>query len=130
MRLFIYGTLKKGMGNDRLFPEGTIHTRARTAYGYYLYGGRGIPYLVEEDAGANRDDFGPGRVWGEVVEVDEPTLRRCDQLEGHPNWYERRPITLEDGLPAQAYFIPRDEVHGEPLPDEGEGAEWGTWYKD
>ena len=45
-------------------------------------------------------------VLGEVYLVDPGTLRRLDQLEGHPTFYRRTPITLADGREVACYVIP------------------------
>lgn len=101
-RLFLYGTLMRGMGNHGLLPRGTFEREARTEPGWRLYAS-GIPYLVRLDGGEG--------VLGEIHNVDIETLERLDRLEGHPRWYQRTPLRLEDGVTAEAYVM--------PLPPEG-----------
>lgn len=36
-------------------------------------------------------------IHGELYEVDDATLSRLDSLEGHPNWYERKPVEVKIG---------------------------------
>jgi gamma-glutamylaminecyclotransferase len=38
-----------------------------------------------------------------------------DQLEGHPRFYRRAPIALEDGSTVETYLLPRDRVVGRPV---------------
>jgi gamma-glutamylaminecyclotransferase len=37
---------------------------------------------------------GSGRVYGEVYEVTPEVLQALDELEGHPDWYQRTLIAL------------------------------------
>jgi gamma-glutamylcyclotransferase (GGCT)/AIG2-like uncharacterized protein YtfP len=43
---------------------------------------------------------------GEIYEVDDNTLRTLDSLEGHPNYYVRGKIQLQNGMEADAYVLP------------------------
>lgn len=115
--VFVYGTLKKGCanfhvlsgrypGNDasKQFPakfiaKGTIAGRI-----YSLGSFPGLKDAVDE------------KVYGELYEVDEPTLARLDRLEGHPKFYERKQVPVNfQGEPnhngeylAWAYFYNGD----------------------
>ena len=55
---------------------------------------------------------GSGRVFGEVYEVSPEVLGTLDELEGHPDWYERAFIRLEDGKRVEAYLLTADQVLG------------------
>jgi gamma-glutamylcyclotransferase (GGCT)/AIG2-like uncharacterized protein YtfP len=88
MKLFVYGTLQQGRGNHRLLAEARFIGKARTAPEFTLrsaYAGGGFPYLL---AG------GETAVFGELYEIDDATLARCDRLEGYPHHYDRREIEL------------------------------------
>lgn len=100
MNIFVYGTLRKGFGNHRLLSSAKFLGNARTNEKYGMFGG-GIPFVNKHTPHYP--------IVGEIYEVDEPTLKRLDGLEGHPDWYYREPIkaTLEDTgevVEAEIYF--------------------------
>ena len=83
--LFVYGTLRRGGPNHprlagaRLVGEGTTVERLALFVGDF-------PYLAAAPA--------VHRVRGEVYAVDAALLAAIDRLEGHPTWYERRPVAV------------------------------------
>ena len=93
LRVFVYGTLKKGFPNHARYLSdadllGTFRTRER--YRLVLNGERFSPCLL---AGA-----GQGRhVVGEVYSVDWPGLQRLDRLEriDRPDGYRRHTIVVD-----------------------------------
>ncbi len=89
MKIFVYGTLQRGYGNNRLLTDATFIGSATTEKSYVLFQ-CGFPKAVPFTK--NNTKLLP--VKGEVFEVDKATLHCCDQLEGHPNWYVRTPITV------------------------------------
>jgi len=95
MRLFVYGTLQAGFGNNRLLKDSKFLAKGSTSPNFTLISLGGFPGLL---------DHGETRVQGEVWEVDAETLGNCDRLEGHPNWYKRCPVTLEGGLEVETYI--------------------------
>lgn len=96
--LFVYGTLKRGFGNNYLLSSGLFLTEATTFRKFTLYS-PSFPIAV----GPKEDEWAlPVR--GEVWEVDDNTLSRVDRLEGHPNWYQRKQIKLTNNLTAWMYI--------------------------
>jgi gamma-glutamylaminecyclotransferase len=99
--LFVYGTLRKGFPNHFFLEKGTFCGNARTKERYALFA-EGVPYASKVRAVSG--------IVGEVFQVDGKTLRRIDQLEGHPDWYRREKIEviLIDGASVWAwiYFSP------------------------
>jgi gamma-glutamylcyclotransferase (GGCT)/AIG2-like uncharacterized protein YtfP len=85
--VFVYGTLRKGYGNHRLLEEGNAFFigDAVTEEKYKLTAS-GIPFVSKSEPIC--------QIKGELYNVDGPTLRRLDQLEGHPNFYYREQIPV------------------------------------
>lgn len=81
-KLFVYGTLMSGYGNHRLLENSSY-------VGEYLVNGAlfvaGLPFFSADYL----DDTPSLGVIGELYEVDDETLKRCDGLEGHPVFYRR-----------------------------------------
>jgi len=93
LRVFVYGTLKKGFPNHARYLSdadllGTFRTRER--YRLVLNGERFSPCLLA-GAGLGR------RVLGEVYAVDPPGLRQLDRLEriDLPDGYRRHRIVVD-----------------------------------
>jgi len=103
MKLFVYGTLKRGWGNHSLIKE---------ADGKFLYkdftkdkfclSTVGFPYMFR----CASDCTYRGYVLGEVYLVPKTKIYLIDALEGHPEWYNREIIELQNGDKAWAYIMP------------------------
>lgn len=91
MKLFVYGTLQRGYGNNRLLAGATFLGPAVSLKPYVLFN-CGFPYAVPFTK--NEEKFPLLPITGEVYGVDETILRGCDRLEGHPNWYKRTYINV------------------------------------
>ena len=98
MFIFVYGTLKKGYGNNALlqktgaiFIETTIPAKPL----FDLVDLGHFPGLI------------PGffYVQGELYDVSGETIQRLDWLEGHPDFYYRQTIIIQGPLEAETYFI-------------------------
>ncbi len=105
-RMFVYGTLRVGEPNHRLLVGAELVGPARTHLGFRLYDLGAFPGMVA---------IGTGRVAGELVLVDDGIRARVDELEGHPRFYQRTPIRLDDGSVAEAYLLPKTSVVGRPI---------------
>ncbi|XP_043513682.1 putative gamma-glutamylcyclotransferase CG2811 isoform X2 [Frieseomelitta varia] len=88
-RVFVYGTLKRGEPNHSLIQD--------TSNGYAKFLGLGkttIPYPLIIATHYNipfllkKPGFGH-HVFGEVYDVDTQMLKKLDELEEHPTFYER-----------------------------------------
>ena len=55
-----------------------------------------IPYVNQ--------NFEDTQIKGELWEVDSRCLQQLDILEGHPVWYERKLVDLDNGEKAYLYF--------------------------
>ncbi len=95
-RVFVYGTLKSGYGNNTLLSTSRLIGKAVTKK-HYVLGNVGFPFAFPADVvpAGNQRLLHP--VAGEVWEIDTPgTLLDLDNLEGHPTWYKRREVELQD----------------------------------
>lgn len=89
MKLFVYGTLKQQYGNNVLLSGAKLLGEAVTQKPYVLFNcgfPKAVPFTKNEDS----HPLLP--VHGEVYEINDYHLSRCDSLEGHPDWYIRREI--------------------------------------
>jgi gamma-glutamylcyclotransferase (GGCT)/AIG2-like uncharacterized protein YtfP/lysophospholipase L1-like esterase len=87
MKLFVYGTLKRGECRSHVLREQTFLGDVRTAPGYRLYDTGSYPALVEDREGQ--------AIEGELWEVDDPCLKIIDAIEGVPHLYRRQPLSLD-----------------------------------
>ena len=92
MKLFVYGTLKQGYGNNRILDGATFlgNTQAPGA----LYTGYSFPMAVQ----------GEGTIQGELWEINKEHLAMCDRLESHPRMYKRTEVRLLNGVQAYIYY--------------------------
>lgn len=101
-KVFVYGTLKRGIYNHRLLPtEGsggpdsavarwlcdalTIETWPMVVASRYS-----IPFMLD----APNRVAAALQVKGEVYEVNDLCLSQLDRLERHPDWYVRTPVKV------------------------------------
>ena len=112
VRVFVYGTLRRGEANHHLLGAHPCLAVLRTEPCFELVSLGSYPALVTG---------GTTSVVGEVYEVDAGTLCALDELEGHPYYYQRRLIALDDGSEAVAYvFSPKRAGERERIP----GGDW------
>lgn len=116
-RLFVYGTLMSGEPNFRLLAGARLVGTTRTASGFGLVSLGAFPAMVRVS--------GNGTVVGEIYELGRGMLGACDKLEGHPRFYRREPITLDDGTDAEAYVMPSSRLSGRGTPIRS--GDWRVW---
>lgn len=95
--LLVYGTLKRDKSNHYKLRLSEFVGEATTSQPYLLLQDSDIyyPFLL---------DIPVAPVTGELYEVSDTNLQNIDSFEGHPHFFERRPIKLTDGREAFAYF--------------------------
>ena len=111
MKLFVYGTLKMGHGNNRLL-EHAEYLGDSTIPGYrlcYAHGPGSFPFAIPSE-----NEKIKGEIWD--IKDDEDTLRRIDNLEGHPNWYERTEEKTTNGHDVNLYVMNREKDNLVPCP--------------
>lgn len=95
--VFVYGTLKRGLGNHRVLKRGGAEFIGEDSMvGFDLYDMEWFPCVVP-----NEDPSSVVR--GEVFRVDDETMRRLDQLEGYPHHYDRAQRATMGGHDAWIY---------------------------
>jgi gamma-glutamylaminecyclotransferase len=101
-RVFVYGSLLRGEPNHE-WLEGAqlVDPDARTTASCTLHDLGSFPALAFG---------GETTVFGELYEIDEHGLARLDQLEGHPNLYERNRIQMADGTTAATYVMSEEGI--------------------
>ncbi len=91
-RVFLYGTLKKGMYFHERFLGGDKSVYlgpALASQDYSLYVD-GMPHMIKEPS--------PEPVKGELYDISDEVLKTLDDLEAHPLVYKRELIeVLDDG---------------------------------
>ena len=98
VKIFVYGTLKKGFRNHDRFCGNAISIELATVNGRLYDTGWGFPAMQLSD---NPDDI----VHGEIITIPEADLPAIDRLEGVPRLYQRVEIRAvsEDGTKSTAY---------------------------
>lgn len=102
MKVFVYGSLRTNGPLNRLLENDKLLGESKTKKEFSLYSLGPFPALV---------NAGDTAVVGEVYEVSQQTLDRLDMAEGHPHFYLRTLITLEDEAEVSAYLIPNIEMY-------------------
>ena len=127
--VFVYGTLKRNYGNYHrcLEPYGAKFLGcAVTATGGYVMQDTGFPILWQEEPALEY----LGRARGEIFEVNDEALARCDRLESHPNMYrrEKREFVLRTvnghrskTVEAWVYLWQLDRDRSEPMTPRSDG---------
>lgn len=113
MKVFVYGTLKRGFGNNAYYLAPDEDGVAKSEF----LGEDSIDGMVMRSLGGFPGvSRGEGTVHGEVYEVGAEVLRSLDRLEGHPHFYIRVPAKTKNGLEVQVYTLPLDRPNLERYP--------------
>ncbi len=111
VRLFVYGTLKRGFSNAARLDGAAFERRATTSAGYGIHMVSGYPALVKADRGV---------VHGELYAVSEAHIALLDVFEEAPHRYRRERVVLEDGTSAEAYVGTSPPGPGQPMIEGGD----------
>lgn len=110
MKVFVYGSLLSGLDNHRLLVGQRFIGEASTRPAFTLASLGEFPGMA---AGGSQ------AVAGEVYQVTPECLAALDRLEGHPRFYRRSIITLDNGLKVATYLLPAARVSGCPIVESG-----------
>jgi gamma-glutamylcyclotransferase (GGCT)/AIG2-like uncharacterized protein YtfP len=106
LRIFVYGSLKRGFSNHAQLAQATFVGECQTAPRYRLLVFGAYPALSEGDR----------EVAGELYAVDQRALFDLDRFEGKA--YRRASVELADGSTAQAFFlVPELVARALPAPE-------------
>lgn len=110
----VYGSLRKGLHNHQLLAQATQLGTA-TIGGFKMYSMGGFPFITHEDATPS------DTITIEVYEVTPIEMRRLDNLEGYPSFYNRELVDTKFGK-AWIYFIDGDKEGYPPVSN-------GDWFQ-
>jgi len=106
--VFVYGSLKEGMWNNRLLYDSEL-IGAYVTYDKFLLGDVGVPYAFPECVLPSEVKHKAKPILGEVWRMDDfITFSLLDSLEGHPRHYYRT-LTETDYGPCWIYVNPDAE---------------------
>lgn len=88
MKVFVYGTLKKGKHNHWYLEDSDYLGRGKTKEKYNYSKSGGLPKVTKESGD------GDLRIRGELYEINKDVLRCIDELESHPNLYKREKVDI------------------------------------
>lgn len=106
MRLFVYGSLKRGHPHAWRLGGAPLLTVIRTVPGYQL---------VDLGEYPGMRPGGVGAVMGELYEIDPGRMAALDHFEGHPTLFLRAEVPLADGSRAVAYMATASTAWGAPV---------------
>lgn len=97
--IFVYGTLKRGFGNNGLLRDAEFVGEATTVESdaFIMQTNGRFPAVYRKDQCGDA-------VAGELYRVTPEQLRRVDELEGFPGWYNRQQVETTGGK-AWMYFL-------------------------
>ena len=127
-RVFVYGSLLRGLHNHHLLLGQKLLAPARTKHAAYrlLDSKDGYPYVTQP---VPADTASTYSIQGELYEVGSDALAKLDELEEHPDWYCRHQVEIEgESEPAWMYLMPQgvmDATHdGAQLPEATPRGDW------
>lgn len=105
--IFVYGTLKKNFENHFILDGADFLGEAITEKKYLLVKSGGLPFLIE-----NSEHEKATFIKGELYKISDSLLMDVDELEGHPNFYYRKPIwvkTKDDSIDMAWVYLVNNE---------------------
>ena len=115
MKLFVYGTLKKGGGNHRYLEGSKFICNYELKHHILFDIGYGFPYMYKCSTEES--------VLGEVYEVNEADIKMVDRLEGHPVHYKRCLMNFREEIAGMYYYL---TTHNS-IPDNAKTIKSGYW---
>jgi gamma-glutamylaminecyclotransferase len=131
IKVFVYGSLKKGFHNSELLEDAVFLGEFKTKDYFKMLDLGSYPAIYFDEEGF--------RVRGELYEIDEDMQRQLDYLEGYPKFYNRKEVDLVDfGDKASIYFFDSDKFNTDSFvyiePEKGtlnwENKSWKTLFRE
>lgn len=97
-KVFVYGSLRKGMGNHVLLGGSQLVKQDIMMYPGPMVSMGGFPAVIKTN-----DTL--CRIRGEVYLVDATIMQRLDRLEGYPYFYNRELRATKSGYTTWIYFM-------------------------
>lgn len=107
MKLFVYGTLKRGFGLHTFIRDDWTRIGRATLHNYKMYKSPvgSFPIIMESEDGV---------VKGELYETDDvDALAVTDYVEGFPELYDRKKVTVYQGKrkhKAYVYYVGQSQL--------------------
>lgn len=101
--VFVYGSLKRGFGNNFNLHRSKFICGTRTKHQRYEMRSYAGYFPV-----VSKTSYKPKFITGELYEVSRSTLARLDSLESNGSFYTRELVELEHGKLAWMYLVPND----------------------
>lgn len=110
VKIFVYGTLKKGFRNHDRFCGNAVSIEPATVNGRLYDTGWGFPAM---QLSRNPGDI----VRGEIITIPEADLPAIDFLEGVPRLYQRVEVMAvsKDGITVDAYCYVMENLPPEAI---------------
>ena len=103
MKIFVYGTLKRGFGANRYLLNCPLVAPEAVIEGAHMVSLGGFPGVFLKGRPGTS-----GQVYGEVYEVDDTTLKNLDMYESNGSFYQRRKVTTTAGMEVEVYELLRN----------------------
>ncbi len=114
LRVFVYGTLRKGQYNHYLLNKARFIKDTRVD-GFQMYSRGFFPFLYE----------GEGSIIAELYEINQRIFFSLDLLEGYPHHYQRKIVSDVNGDEAWIYYF--ENRNNERYMSNGSYIESGDW---
>jgi gamma-glutamylcyclotransferase (GGCT)/AIG2-like uncharacterized protein YtfP len=118
MKLFIYGTIKRGQCRADVMTGQKFLGSAKLVPMYKMFNLGQFPALVKMPG----LDNGP-MIEGELWEVDEDCIRRLDMIEGTPSFYRRQEVQVA-GQEVESLYVESYLYQGDISDSEDVGVSW------
>lgn len=117
MKVFVYGTLRRGQCNSHLLESATYLGTHRAQIGMDMVDMGAFPGLVHYHG-----DY-PLSITVESYEIDSNILFSLDTLEGYPSFYNRKKVVV-DGIEGLIYYLNEDNKYSYPVVKGGDWIEY------